>query len=189
MTKTHRTIILVALLLLSLWMIKSYRDIFSASMTAMPTQQTFTPALPLPTAKLSALLEPKPDMLSLLASYKVWGVPKPKESVPDAPKDLVSFTATSLNASKNGSLYRICVEAACYEFIGIMNKQAIFYDTNISSAKKTILLTKSQTLHEPLKVEQLSVKGVTLKNTKTQEEYAIPMFHIDIENYKPKSKN
>lgn len=156
----------------------------------MQTQQTFAPILPAPTTKLSTILTPKPEMLSLLASYKVWGIPKPKESAPATPKDLVSFTSgTSLNASKNGSLYRICVETACYEFIGITNKQAIFYDTNASATKKTILLTQNQTLHEPLKVEQISAKSVTLKNTKTQEEYAIPMFHIDIENYKPKSKN
>lgn len=120
------------------------------------------------------------DVLSF-SNNKTWGI-VPRIDPKNPPINAVVFTPSIAGKSP-----RICTGLLCYDFMGLIGKKALFYDTNLSATKKTVLLGRGALLNKPIRIKNITADTVTLIDTKTKTTYEMSLFKIDLEPYKPKS--
>lgn len=182
MNRSQLLIISSASMVLMAWLFFSYQNLQTRLKTplAMPlSKQTSAPLLPLDIAQM-LLMEQSGSMI--VKNNALWGiVPSINLSKPFDP-NAVLFTPAS--SSKPA---RLCVGLACYEFLGLDGKKAIFYDTNVSAINKILTLGSGATIRKPLRVKKITRDAVIVVDTKKRANYELSLFKIDLTPYKPQS--
>ena len=130
---------------------------------------------------LSSLASVNPRVSSMLKDDHIWGI-TPPQVIKKLPVDNVTYTPANGSAAT-----RVCVGFACYEFMGLVGKKALFYDLNVSASKKTFTLSRGEILSKPLRVKRVTTDTVTLVDTKRYTTYEMSLFKIDISPYIPKA--
>ena len=182
MTKTQKSLIAFGAVWLILWMMFHYFE----------TQRTLSKPLNLSAVPQHKLPNPSPlihygspsDAKSSLMFQQdsMWGIVKRVDPKNPTPNAVLYIPATGKTPTK------VCVGVSCFEFIGLMGKKALFYDTNLSATKKSLSLGNGATLIKPLRIQKITSNSVTLIDSKTKTTYELSQFKIDLTSYKPKSE-
>lgn len=179
MNRTQWIIISLSIIVFMVWTLGR----FAALQSDLSAPLNLPANAVVPTPKLSpsikALVIPALKSYAPLSSDATWGVIPIIDPLKPSP-NAITFTPSNGSGST-----RICVGAACYDFMGLVGNKALFQDTNLSATKRNIFLSKGSTLKKPLRVKKITANAIVLVDVKKGTTYEFSLFKIDLTPYKP----